>query len=318
MKLTLEQMDPSTFSKKPTFHVTSVESPITELALAIDGYKNEEHYPSGSAIMVGKNMAITAGHVIRDFYKRFEGNCLGVRPNTEVAGTFNIQLLQFVDHGKSAAIWNVRRLWICNFTDIAVLEFTPRKGASNHRWKLPVIDLIPPDVGERITSFGYKSPVATKEGDKNVWGFVPTTSIGEVREVHDQKRDDCRLPFPCFRTNARYDGAMSGGPVFNDSGKLCGIVCSNLPPADSNEEHASYVTSLWPLMGLMMDINRAGHPKGIKYAMLELARDGFIPAEGWERINLVTDRAGNVARVGLRLGQEDNPLSSDSSPPTSC
>jgi hypothetical protein len=50
----------------------------------------------------------------------------------------------------------------------------------------------------------------------------PYTPTGKVQEVHDERRDSGRLSFPCFRTNARYDPAMSGGPVFAEDGHLCG------------------------------------------------------------------------------------------------
>jgi len=194
----------------------------------------------------------------------------------------------------------VTRLWSYNYTDIAALRLSPTtQEALDYKWRLPRIDLIPPKIGERVSCFGYRKPQITKTDEQIEWQVDSRTSIGEVKEVHGQQRDNCRLNFPCFQTNARYDGAMSGGPVFKDSGKLCGIICSNLPPS-AGEEQVSYVTSLWPLMGLKIDIDRKGHPKGIRYPMLELARDKFIHAEGWEQILLVPDQSGNIVKVGLK------------------
>jgi hypothetical protein len=264
-------------------------------------HKDEQYYASGSAIIIGQNLAITAQHVIDDFYREFEGKYLGAPPNSEIAGTFHLQLFQILNSGKSGLIWNVTHLWSCNFTDIAVLKLSPTTPETlNYKWRLPKIDLMPPKVGERISCFGYRKPKVTKTDNQIEWHVDSRTSIGEVKAVHDQKRDNCRLTFPCFQTNARYDGAMSGGPVFKDSGKLCGIICSNLPPSDEGEDHVSYVTSLWPIMGLKIDIERKGHPKSTKYPMLELARDKFIHADGWEKIILVPNQDRNIVKVGLK------------------
>ena len=93
---------------------------------------------------------------------------------------------------------------------------------------------------------------------------------------------------------------MSGGPIFNDKGFLCGIICSNLPPIKDGEEHVSYVTCLWPLMAITIDIDRYGYPKGVKYPILELAKDGFIAAEGWEKISLITDENGDIVKIRLK------------------
>lgn len=283
-------IDITKLSKEPAFNDTGLDSPITEFTLAIKAHKDGHYYASGSAIIIAQNLAITAQHVIDDFFREFEGKYLDAVPNSEVAGTFHMQLFQILSNGKSGLIWNVTRLWSCNFTDIAVLRLSPTtQEALDYKWRLPIIDLIPPKVGERISCFGYRKPKVTKTDNHIEWHVDSKTSIGEVKAVHDQKRDNCRLTFPCFQTNAKYDGAMSGGPVFKDSGKLCGIICSNLPPSADGEEHVSYVTSLWPLMGLKIDIDRKGHPKSIKYPMLELARGKFIHADGWERIVLVPD-----------------------------
>ncbi len=294
-------------SKEPTFKNTGLDSPITEFALAMTAHKDDKYYASGSAIIIGKNLAITAQHVIDDFFREFEGSYIDVPPDSEVAGTFHLQLCQILNNGKSGRIWNVTRLWVCNFSDIAVLRLSPTtQEALEYKWRLPKMDLIPPEVGERVSCFGYRKPQITKTENQIEWQVDSKTSIGEVKAVHDQKRDSCRLPFPCFQTNARYDGAMSGGPVFKDTGKLCGIICSNLPPSSDGEDHVSYVTSLWPLMGLKIDIDRKGHPKNIKYPMLELARDNFIHADGWERIILVPDQYGNIIQVYLKRHNKAN------------
>ncbi|MBW1988336.1 MAG: trypsin-like peptidase domain-containing protein [Deltaproteobacteria bacterium] len=263
-------------------------------------HKDGDYYPSGTAIIISKFMAITAKHVILDFYYRLDKKSMD-NPAGNLAGTFNLQVFQILNNGKTGRVWNVTKLWLCNFTDIAVLMLIPvSKEALDYRWSIPILDLIPPEIGERVFCFGYRKPKITKNGNTIEWIVDPITSTVSVKCLHHEKRDSCRLSFPCFQIDARFDGAMSGGPVFNDSGKLCGIICSNLPPTSDEEEHVSYVTSLWPLMALEIDINRKGHPKGIHYPILELVQDNFVRAVGWEKIKLIKDKDGHITNMVLR------------------
>ena len=291
---------PEIYSKTPSFKHTGLESPITEFALGIMAHKNEHYYASGTAIVIGPRLAITAQHVIDDFFERFDGNELSGPSNSD------LQVFQILNTGKSGLIWNITRLWRCGYTDIAVLHLTPTtqttQKALKYHWRFPKLDLIPPKVGKRIAAFGYSNPNIDTNDNPIAWTVYPRTSIGEVLEVYHQKRDSCKAPYPCFHTNARYDGAMSGGPVFNDRGHLCGIICSTYPPFNNTDEHASYVTSLWPLMGMKINVNREGYPKNVEYPMLELARDGIIHTEGWEQVIIDIDSAGDIVQIGLNDG----------------
>jgi hypothetical protein len=50
------------------------------------------------------------------------------------------------------------------------------------------------------------------------------TSIGRVIEVFPNGRDKFLLPFPCFQIDCKINSGMSGGPVYNESGKVCGVI----------------------------------------------------------------------------------------------
>ena len=48
------------FSKTPTFKDTGFDSLITEFALGVMAHKNDNYHASGTAIIIGNNLAITA------------------------------------------------------------------------------------------------------------------------------------------------------------------------------------------------------------------------------------------------------------------
>jgi hypothetical protein len=80
---------------------------------------------------------------------------------------------------------------------------------------------------------------------------------------------------------------MSGGPVFNPNGQVCGIICSNIPPFTDKEDHISYVTSLWPMMNTLVDLDWKGCPANSPYPALELAKLGYIHVVNWERVTIL-------------------------------
>jgi hypothetical protein len=160
------------------------------------------------------------------------------------------------------------------------------------------LNVLPPVVGSRIVGFGYHSSkislgVETPEQITVEWFDSPATTVGEVIEIHHKQRDSSMLPFPCFQTNARFEHGMSGGPVFNESGELCGLICSGFPPDDNT--YTSYAVSIWPALGTELDLPYEGFLRGAKYSCLELARRNIITANGWERVNLESP-----TRVSLR------------------
>jgi len=158
--------------------------------------------------------------------------------------------------------------------------------------------MLPPPVGSEVRAFGYHACSAAV-GDQTVtidWGA--STSIGRVIEIHPERRDSSSLAWPCFRTDARYDGGMSGAPVFDQNNHLCGLVSTSMPPFEDGESYVSYVTLLWPMLAIEIDILRAHHAPGL-YPALELARDGMIAAEHWEKVAIQRDATQRIVSATL-------------------
>jgi len=289
-------------NNKATFADTNIEAPIFDISIGLKGSLENEHYASGTGVIIGNNLAITAQHVIDDYFAYFQSKCLGPSQDKEISAKFSIQAFKILNKKKVSLIWNVTKLWRCNSTDIVLLRLTPSTDdAKNHEFTLPSLSMSPPDIGEDISAFGFSDQKTEINGNSIFWNTKSKTSRGNVIEVYHVRRDSSRLNFPCFQVNARFDGAMSGGPVFNSKGHLCGIICSNLPPDpnDPESEHASYVTSLWPMMGMTIDIDREGYEKGVKYPMIELVEGGFITAIDIENVILNKDSQGNITSTSM-------------------
>lgn len=284
------------FSKLPSFKNTEHSSVITEFALALTAVKNEEYHPSGTAIIIAPFLAISARHVMEDYVDKFESFTINDN-SINYEGTFSLIAVQFIGD-KNAAIWNITKVTTCQSTDICYLRLSPGQNVDkNYKWRIPKIDFSIPKIGDRISGFGYSESNIIFSDNVVEWSHFPATTIGEVLELHEEKRDINMLNFPCFMVNARFDGGMSGGPVFNDNGYLCGLICSNLPPSESDQQHVSYVTLLWPALGVNLDLPYDKIEREKSYPALLLVQENIINGIGVENLFIKDGMIGFKTKV---------------------
>jgi hypothetical protein len=81
---------------------------------------------------------------------------------------------------------------------------------------------------------------------------------------------------------------MSGGPVMNDHGAVCGVVTTCMP-GQGKEPHYSAVSLLVPAMGIEFDFQLPGDDTPRKYTLYELAKRGEIDVEGLEQVHVSRD-----------------------------
>jgi Trypsin-like peptidase domain len=141
--------------------------------------------------------------------------------------SFNMKAIQILEKYGKSLLWNIDKIWTSSITDAAFLRLRPMsEECQNHEWRLPRLSLLPPPVGSEVHCFGYPHSKATLTDTNGNSVSIrleqsPTTSKGTVIAVFNERRDSFQFPFACFQTDARFDGGMSGGPVFS-GGYLCG------------------------------------------------------------------------------------------------
>jgi hypothetical protein len=104
----------------------------------------------------------------------------------------------------------------------------------------------------------------------------PFTTYATVTQVFEERRDSGLLDFPCFEIDGRIAGGMSGGPVFNERGSLCGINCSSLQGADADLSYTSWIASLWPALGTPVEFEGPGLTCKGPYPLSELSTVGAL------------------------------------------
>jgi hypothetical protein len=270
-------------------------SPISEFALQLVGYADQRAYASGTAVVIAAGLLWTARHVFEDYWEKFEN---GSMPKSGAATVVHLFALQFLtpDRGN---LWLVTKVWGCAHCDAVLLQIRPfSASAAAHRWRLPGFSALPPMLGSTVKAFGYwpNSFSGNRLGNEVTVNLDVRcyASFGTVQEIHHEKRDNIRLNFPCFRTNLQVEGGMSGGPVFDEHRRICGLVC------DSLGQETSWVTTIWPVLTTETDFPSFHRPHGSRYPLYELAETGQMEVAGLESLLVNRDENGSTKGIGIR------------------
>lgn len=295
----------SQFDRTPSFKRTELESPITSHAVVVAADDGELIHAAGTGIFIAQQLIITARHVVMHFWDAIAQR---PRPSHRTACNFQIHVLQFPGSHAGPALWAAQRAWIAPFTDVAFLHVVPAsKEAEQYLWPGSLrISPLPPPVGERIVGFGYPSSSArliSRTPLQHInWNLQPHTTVGEVTAIFEDQRDRSFLDFPCFETNARFDGGMSGGPLLNSAGELAGIICAALN-SDEQGSFTSYGATLWPALVTSVDFEGPGLARKRPYRVWKLSKLGYMHICDWpevlERI-FVERRENGTNRLRLR------------------
>ena len=142
-----------------------------------------------------------------------------------------------------------------------------------------------PIIGEHILGLGYCKNRVTRtqqeiENDppSDLWADAVSTT-GQVAEIYSKQRDSYFLKFPCFQTTARFEPGMSGGPVFRESGHVCGVICSAFDGVADNEGYISFCSILWPSFAYVVKGWFSDKSPEEDILVYDLIKDGVISCD---------------------------------------
>ncbi|WP_157894428.1 S1 family peptidase [Mycolicibacterium wolinskyi] len=117
-------------------------------------------------------------------------------------------------------------------------------------------------------------------------------SSGTVNVLYENGRDTYRdydgnftgkLPTVCFETSARFDSGMSGGPVLDPTGAVCGVISTGLDQHSDEVQYTSYASGTPYLF--MMKVAFGHNDK--KIGVYELAERAIVLVdESFERLRV--------------------------------
>ena len=189
----------------------------------------------GTAFPIGNGVLVTAKHVLREFQEATEP----VNIDRTVAA------LQILPENRFVT-WRITRSIVHRTADLAVLFSAPNVEGRDFWIPSWTIGQIAPRVDEYVGAFGYvEGSCRIVSRNPEGGGTIELSNRGQsnfglVKKVYDEFRDRVMLPCPCFEIGANFNPGMSGGPVFDERGEICGIVSSSI-----EGESSSHAVTLW-------------------------------------------------------------------------
>jgi hypothetical protein len=246
---------------------------------------------------------MTARHVVDGFWDYYGDPKVDLYTEGTKKADFSVYAVQFPGNGTAHALWATKNMELCPYSDLAVISVVPANDlAKSYPFPLmPHMDILPPAVGEEVAAFGYAdTSVLSEDGDTVKFQPKPLSTIGKVTEVWPESRDSSFLPFPCFSVEeTAFIGGMSGGPIFNKAGHLCGLICTGFDGAP-----VVFGSVLWPMLGI--PIRHAPPPNTTvrgKYPMADLSKLGLMFVNGWDYVDANVEEfkdANGERRVRLK------------------
>jgi hypothetical protein len=281
---------------------TDLSSPITGLAVLLVGRDGVSPTKAiGSGVFVADRLIMTVKHVVHGYWDIYGNPNVVLERQGKKMADFEMFAVQTPGNSAEPALWAARKVSLCPYSDLALISVEPvDKLAKAQQWlRAPTLSILPPAKDVKIAAFGYASTSTMTEDGKQVkFHLNPSTSIGVVTEVYPELRDRALLSFPSFQMKTHFIGGMSGGPIFNEAGELCGLICSGY-----DDDPIAYGVVLWPMTGIRIDHNVPRVISKGPYTILELAKAGLMSVNGWEYVETNVEpfeEADGTKRIRLR------------------
>lgn len=83
-----------------------------------------------------------------------------------------------------------------------------------------------PSTGSQVVTYAYPNHLVTNDSEGAKIELFPAMYEGTLEEYFPEGRDPKMMPGPCFQTSMHVHGGASGGPVFDEHGRVFGICCT--------------------------------------------------------------------------------------------
>jgi hypothetical protein len=273
------------------FDRISPTEPITEFALALATETAEGWQLVGTAIAISRQLILTAKHAVQGIWKPHHLRREDSRSDSPLIA---FQVLP----GMSGALWYAKNAYFSQYTDLVLLDVFPySESASDYKWRKVAMNFASPCVGQVVSGFGYCGGSIQETSDQRIelrWEAHPRTTRGRVVAIHHAGRDRGFCSFPCFEMSARTEPGMSGGPIFDEGGRLCGLVFGGgLERQDGTA--ITYGTLLWPLLALDSIKGRWEGEEERLFSFYQLVKRGAVAAVGLDTLEIQELEAGRLA-----------------------
>lgn len=200
-------------------------------------------------------LAVTATHNIEEAYGDISSESRNIDESEGVLHIFYFSEREGEHH---ADLVPVQQIYMEKSFDSAILKArvpVPKGGkAEDTLLKNLALNFDMPEIGDKCLMLGYDKEtewISLEDRKFIEVNLKLKASQGFVEEVIFSGVSATYLNFPCFRTSARCEGGMSGGPVISaKSGNVIGLVCRSFDLCPEDEDpisHVSHTSTLLPI-----------------------------------------------------------------------
>jgi len=259
--------------------------PMQKTIMCVVAYRENEIIPLGTCFAITNDgLVMTAKHVIEEEFNTWK------RDTSEHDKPWSIGAIYLSSDTPEnheadllGGILTAQRVHFNNHHDIALMHLgLPINTQTGKLLSMPVTALSPgiPEINQHCFGIGYHSMVWNKKVNIDKTFEVNqsfSASRGIIEEIHYPCLDNtcAYLNFPCFRTSARFDPGMSGGPLLNENGKIAGVICKG---AITEDGYYSHVSLIGPALLLELDVTD-NHGNIIKKRLYDLIEGGSVPSD---------------------------------------
>ena len=195
------------------------------------------HSVDGSAVLVAPGIALCAKHVI------------GEKIDKIISGQLSPAAMALSRDG--VQLWRISKICLVDNTDLAIIGLTYSSSLPpENLFNQATISTRTPKIGEKLLIAGFRASdyhfdIQEQTDGNKKYEFSGNVFCGNgiVTNTFLTGRDSSMLPWPSLEVNCPSLGGMSGGPVFDSSGLLIGILSTSI-----NGDGPSYVSLLWPAL----------------------------------------------------------------------
>tara|TARA_R110002050_G_scaffold167946_2_gene299013 strand:- start:5709 stop:7139 length:1431 start_codon:yes stop_codon:yes gene_type:complete len=205
------------------------------LIVAIGFIDDEKQKVIGSGAMIAPGLCITATHVIEETKKK--SALLYSIPSENEMRIWTPQDFH-AQEKVSIGIIPFQKSYP-KYSDVGILSYSPfSKFTDNEDFLFAPLEASAPKINERLWATGYRE--THNDGIPTVSFFVTS---GLVTEQYLQGRGS-HINGPCIEVAMAAYGGMSGGPVFNEEGRIVGVISSSIEDY-SGSNGPTYVSLIW-------------------------------------------------------------------------
>jgi hypothetical protein len=296
--------------------------PIAQGVFPIGVTTGDTFYPLGTAFVVSRiGIIMTARHVLEDA-ARFHQQEKRLRSAFENRSSYEMTDIGFSvlysratpPNNIEVKLWPAHSFQIARPTDVAIGSLVFNEGS----FPYGVFALSPgmPKAKSTILSVGYagfpEDGILLREIEDGSFitsgKYCPRLVVNEGRVTAIHNVRGVVVGGPCFSTDFDIEHALSGGPAFDESGKVCGINSAGL--GELTGKPGSSFSMLYP--ALLSDVKLVAETQDGRLKMraertlLDLIRSGLIRTDGSERKAIVDPTPDSEGRFYISHIVEDH------------